>query len=181
MIAVQTKKLSVRARVLATLGAIVTAVLLPQMLHLVGAASGVGSALGEALLPMHLPILLVGLLAGPVVGGVAGAVAPLLSFALTGMPRAALLPFMVIELVAYGVSTGLLARVKMPTVLRVLAAQLAGRALRAVAILVAVFAFSYHAVPVSIIWNSVRTGLFGIALQWILLPLIVYRVERHER
>ena len=128
----------------------------------------------------HLPILLVGLLAGPLVGGVAGAVAPLLSFALTGMPALALLPFMVMELFAYGLVSGLMARVKMPTVCRVIVAQIAGRALRAVALLVAVFGFSYTAVPVAIIWNSLKVGLLGMLLQLVLIPLVLYRVERDE-
>lgn len=180
MIVTRVKKLSVRARVLATLGAIVAAVALPQACHLIGATSGVGSALGEALLPMHLPILLAGLLAGPLVGTTVGVLAPLLSFALTGMPRAALLPFMLIELGVYGAVAGLLSRKRMPVLLRVLLAQLAGRAVRAAAILVAAYGFSYTAVPVSIIWTSVRVGLFGILLQWILLPLIVYRVKRDD-
>ena len=180
MILAKEKRLSVRVRLLATFAAVTAAVLLPQLCHLLGRAAGVGSALGEMLLPMHLPILLVGLLAGPLVGGVAGAVAPLLSFALTGMPAMAILPFMVMELFAYGLVSGVLVRVKMPTVCRVLIAQIAGRALRAVAILVAVYAFSYKAIPVAIIWNSVKVGLIGMLLQLILIPLVLYRVERNE-
>ena len=180
MILAKEKRLSVRVRLLATMVAVAAAVLLPQFCHLLGRAAGVGSALGEMLLPMHLPILLVGLLAGPLVGGVAGAVAPLLSFALTGMPALALLPFMVMELFAYGLVSGFMARVKMPTVCRVIVAQIAGRALRAVALLVAVFGFSYTAVPVAIIWNSLKVGLLGMLLQLVLIPLVLYRVERDE-
>ena len=178
MIRVEKKrKLSVRVRVLATVGALIAAVLLPQAIHLLGRAAGVGSLPGEMLLPMHLPILLAGLLAGPVAGAVSGAFAPLLSALLTGMPASAMLPFMMIELCVYGLVSGLLSRVRMATLLKVLIAQVAGRALRAVAILVAVYGFPYAALPVSVIWTSILTGLIGIALQWILLPLIVYRVE----
>ncbi len=181
MVTIQTKKLSVRARLFATLAAIACAVLLPQLCHLLGAASGVGSALGEVLLPMHLPILLAGALAGPFVGGVAGMLAPLVSFALTGMPAAALLPFMVIELGVYGLCAGTLSGTRMPTLAQLLIAQLAGRAVRAIAIVVAVYAFSYTAVPVAIIWNSVRVGLVGMALQWLIIPLAVYRVKDERR
>ena len=65
----------------------------------------------------------------------------------------------------------------MPVVCKVLLAQLAGRALRAGAILIAVYGFGSTALPVSVIWTSVTTGLLGLVLQWALLPLMVYRVE----
>lgn len=177
MINVIEKKKTVGVRVLAILVTLAAAVLLPQVCHLFGRAAGVGSALGEMLLPMHLPILLAGMLAGPLVGGVAGVLAPLVSFALTGMPGVALLPFMVIELGVYGLCSGTLAKLRMPVIVQLLIAQLAGRAVRALAILLAVYAFSYTAIPVAIIWNSVRVGLLGIALQWLVVPLVAYRVR----
>ena len=99
---------SVKVQALATLAAIVGAVAIPQIFHVVGAISGMGTGLGEAFLPMHLPIILVGLLAGPYAGAIAGAFGPLVSFALSGMPGLAMLPFMVIELAAYGLIAGLL-------------------------------------------------------------------------
>jgi len=146
--------------------------------------SGLGSALGETFLPMHLPILLVGLLAGPYAGAVAGLLSPLASFALTGMPASAMLPFMMIELCAYGLVAGLLRICRMPTTLKVLIVQLAGRGARAVAVLLAVYAFSNTAVSPTSIYTSIVTGLFGMILQLVLLPLICHRVEhmmQHER
>lgn len=172
------KKLSVKAQILVSLVAIITAVGLPQILHLIGNASGIGSAVGEVFLPMHLPVMLVGLLAGRYVGAVVGFLSPIISFALTGMPRTALLPFMVIELCAYGLCAGLICNVKMPTIIKVLITQFAGRAVRAVAIIVAFYGFSSTAVPVSIIWNSIIVGLIGIILQLVIVPLVVYRVDR---
>lgn len=173
-------RLSVKVQVLAAIVAVAAAVILPQVFHLMGAASGLGTALGETFLPMHLPIILAGLLAGPYVGAVAGALSPLISFALTGMPALAMLPFMMIELCAYGLTAGLLRNVNIPTIAKVLIAQIAGRGIRAVAILLAVYAFGSSAVPVAVIWNSIAAGIFGIALQWALIPLIVYRVENRK-
>lgn len=170
-------RLSLKAQTLATVIAVAAAVALPQLFHVLGMVSGTGSALGEALLPMHLPVLLVGLLAGPYAGAIAGALSPLASFALTGMPKAAMLPFMVIELCVYGLCTGLLRGKNMHAFFKVLIAQLAGRAARAGAILIANYIMGSTAVPVSVIWTSIVTGLFGLLLQWALLPLIVYRVE----
>ena len=173
-------RLSMKVQTIATLSAIVGAVAVPQIFHLLGVASGLGTALGEAFLPMHLPILLVGLLAGPYAGAISGLLGPLCSFALSGMPGAAMLPFMMIELCAYGLVAGLLRNIKLPTIGKVVAAQIAGRAMRAVAILLAVYAFGNGQVNVSTIWTSIATGLFGLVLQWALLPLIVYRVENQK-
>ncbi|MBE5730706.1 MAG: ECF transporter S component [Clostridiales bacterium] len=177
----QNRKLSVKAQTIATLIAIVAAVVIPQIFHMMGAISGLGTALGETFLPMHLPILLVGLLAGPYAGAIAGLVSPLISFALTAMPGVAMLPFMMIELCVYGLTTGLFANVKMPTIYKVVIAQIAGRAVRAVAILAAVYLFANSAISVATIWLSISTGIFGLALQWMLLPLIVYRVENAKQ
>lgn len=169
--------LSVKTQTLATIGAIIAAVAIPQLFHVMGAMSGLGTALGEAFLPMHLPIILVGLLAGPYAGAVAGLLSPAVSFALSGMPTAAMLPFMMIELCAYGLISGALRKVNMPTIVKVLAAQFGGRAIRAIAILLSVYALGNGAIPAAIIWTSVVTGIFGLVLQWALIPLAVYRVE----
>lgn len=170
-------RLSVKAQTLAALAAIIGAVVLPQIFHVMGAASGLGTKLGEVFLPMHLPIILAGLLAGPFAGAVAGFLSPMVSFALSGMPGAAMLPFMMIELCAYGLFSGLLRNVNIPVIGKVLASQVGGRAVRAAAILVSVYAFGNTAVPVSIILTSISVGIFGIVLQLVLIPLLVYRVE----
>lgn len=172
--------LSIKHQSLAALAAVVCAVALPQIFHIMGAASGLGTALGEAFLPMHLPIILVGLLAGPYAGAAAGAVSPLLSFALTQMPGPVMLPFMCIELCAYGLIAGLLRNVKLPTIGKVLAVQLGGRLVRAAAVLIGVYVFNSAADP-AVIYKSITAGLFGLALQWALIPLIVYRAENPNR
>lgn len=174
-------RLSVKTQTIATITAIVAAVALPQIFHVLGAVSGLGTALGECFLPMHLPILLVGLLAGPYAGAIAGLFSPLISFALTGMPKAGMLPFMMIELCVYGLMTGLLRNTKMPTIAKVLIGQFAGRAIRAIAILIAVYAFGFAGTPVSKIWTSIIVGLPGLVLQWCFLPLITFRVEHTKR
>lgn len=173
--------LSVKAQTLAAIAAIVGAVAVPQIFHVLGRVSGLGTALGETFLPMHLPIILVGLLAGPYAGAIAGLLGPLASFALAGMPGIVMLPFMMIELCAYGLFAGLLRNVKMPTIAKIVITQIAGRAVRATAILIAVYALGNEGVRVASIWTSIGTGIFGLVLQWSLLPLIVYRVENLKK
>lgn len=170
------KKLSVKVQTAATVGAVVSAVAIPQIFHLMGAMSGLGTSLGEIFLPMHLPIILVGLLAGPYAGAISGFLAPLLSFLLTQMPTAAMLPFMMTELCIYGLSAGILRKAKMPSIFKILVSQLSGRVIRALAILIGFYAFS-SPIPIAAIWNSIGKGIIGLTLQWVLLPLIVYRIE----
>lgn len=175
--AIEKPRLSVKLQTLAAASAIIGAVVLPQIFHVMGAVSGLGTKLGEVFLPMHLTIFLAGLLAGPMAGAAAGVMAPLASFALTGMPSSAMLPFMMIELCAYGLFSGLLRNVNIPVIGKVFAVQIAGRAVRAGAILVSVYALGNAAIPVSIIWTSITAGIFGIVLQLVLIPLIIFRVE----
>ena len=94
-----------------------------------------------------------------------------------------MLPFMMIELCMYGLFAGLLRNKKMPNITKVLTAQVAGRAVRAIAILFAVYALGNDAIKTAVIWKSVVAGIPGIALQWVLLPLLLYRIEntrKHE-
>lgn len=170
------KKLSVKVQTLAGFVTIVSAVALPQLFHLMGAASGLGTSLGETFLPMHLPIILAGLLCGPYAAAAAGALSPIISFLLTGMPGAVMLPFMCIELFVYGLTAGLLRNAKMPSIVKVVIAQAAGRAVRALAIVIGVNVFG-SAANVATIWTSIAAGVFGLALQWALIPLLVYRIN----
>lgn len=171
---INNKPLSVKARTLALVTAVVAAVALPQFFHALGTVSGLRTALGECFLPMHLPVILVGFIAGPAVGAVAGLSAPLISFALSGMPAAVVLPFMMAELCFYGLASGFLAKVKMPVIFKVLLVQVIGRLARLAAVFTAVTVFDNTAVTVSSVWNAVLTGLPGIILQLVLIPLLVF-------
>ena len=176
---------TIKTKTLAAIIAIAAAVALPQAFHVLGAVSDLGTALGETFLPMHFAIFAVGFFAGPVAGAVAGALSPLraasplLSFWLTAMPKAPMLPFMMIELCVYGLVTGLLANVRMPVIGKLLIAQIAGRGVRALAIVIGFYAFSSPVAP-AVIVNSLLPGLPGLILQWVILPLLVFRVTQRD-
>ena len=162
-------KLSLGTKTAATLLAIVAAVVLPQLFHVIGAVSGQGTMLGVAFLPMHLPIIFV--------GAIAGAAAPLVSFLLSGMPMLAMLPLMMAELCAYGLVAGLLRGIKLPSLAKVVIAQLAGRVVLTAATAIAVFAFG-SSKAIAATWTSdLAAGLPGLALQWALIPLAAYWTE----
>lgn len=179
---------SVTFQSVAAILAVVAAVALPQVFHLAGAAMGLGTMVGQTLLPMHLPVLLVGLLAGPFAGLATGALAPIVSFMLTGMPMAPMVPFMVIELASYGLFAGLLRGVRVPAAVpepfgwlaKLVAAQVAGRLIDALAIAVAVYLLGNAQMSVASVWTAVGTGLPGLVLQWAAIPAIMFAVERRS-
>lgn len=170
-------RLSVSAKTTVTVLGIVAAVALPQFFHVLGAASGLGTALGSTFLPMHLPVIFVGLFAGPVVGAVTGLIAPMVSFALSGMPMLAMVPFMMIELCAYGLFAGLLRSMKLPGLAKVIIVQVAGRAVLSVATAIAIAAFDAQSSVASIWTSTLAAGLPGILLQWALVPLALFWAE----
>ncbi len=174
---VLSSKKALREKLLCLAICISSAVTLPQLFHLIGTVSGTGAALGSAFLPMHIPVFAAGLMAGPAVGILAGAISPVLSFAISGMPAAALLPFMMIELAGYGLFSGLLANTKTPVFFKLLFAQICGRAARSIALVFAVYAIHSTSVPISSIWETIVDGLPGILLQWALIPLLIFRLN----
>ena len=139
--------------------------------------------IGQALCPMHIPVLLCGFVCGPIYAMAVGFIAPLLRFALFGMPP--IFPTgvsMAFELLTYGLVAGLcykhLPRRRINIYASLLIAMVAGR----------------------LVWGAVRfilTGLqpakFGLAAFWagavagsvpgiivhiVLIPLLVMALEK---
>lgn len=164
--------------------ALIASVTLPQFFHLLGMVSSLGSSIGETFLPMHLAIFLAGFLAGPLAGFGAGLLSPAVSFALTfamgaPMPALPMLPYMMVELSIYGLTSGLFARYlnKIPVIVSLLIAQVMGRAVRALALVIGVLGFGFGP-NLAVIWNSILTGLPGLILQWLLIPLLLFWVDK---
>ena len=139
--------------------------------------------IGSALCPMHIPVLLAGFLCGPWWALAAGAVAPLLRFALFGMPP--LFPTgtaMCFELAAYGLVSGILCR-KLPkkavnVYLALIAAMLAGRLVWGI-VLVVLMGLSGSAFT----WAAFMAGAFvnavpGIIVHIALIPVIVLALRK---
>ena len=173
------KRHEIKSKSLLTLCAVVAATALPQVFHWLGVWSGMGPLPGATFLPMHIPVFAAALMGGPVVGLAAGALSPLVSYIFTltvfeaAMPAAVLLPFMTLELTGYGLVAGMLYKAKTPVILNLIAAQVAGRLLRAAAVLIT----AGSAVSV---WDAVVAGLPGIMLQWAIIPLLVYRLRKQS-
>lgn len=162
------------------LGAILIAlsIVLPQLFHLTGIPQ-----VGAVFLPMHIPVLLSGFILGPVYGAFIGAVAPIVSHLLTNMPVSARLPFMIIELLFYGLASGLFYHVfklkekSFGTVVSLIASMLIGRLVYGLAMVIAAEFFGIEGGFMAAITSSI-TGIYGIVLQIVTIPPIVYAVKK---
>ena len=139
--------------------------------------------IGAALCPMHLPVFLCGFFCGPWYASGVGFIAPLLRFALFGMPP--LIPTgigMCFELAAYGLLAGLLYRMlpkkKINIYASLILAMLGGRIVWGITRLVLFGLFKSE-----FGWTVFLSGAFinavpGIVIQLVLIPIIVMAVNR---
>lgn len=142
--------------------------------------------IGGMLCPMHIPVLLCGFFCGPWYALFAGAAAPLVRFALFGMPP--LMPTgiaMCFELAAYGCAAGLLYRLLPKTkpfvYVSLLGAMLAGRIIWGGARVLL-----YGVAGTAFGWQAFLAGAFvdaipGIIVQIVLIPILVIALKRYIR
>ncbi len=168
-------KLSYVKKAILTAACISLCVVLPMAFHAIPNA-------GNIYCPMHMPVLLCGLVCGWPFGLLCGVAGPLLSSLFTGMPPAAYLPSMIIELAAYGLTAGLVMRFvhtrKMMADLYIslTAALLAGRIV-AGASRALTFASGSYSMEAWITGYFV-TALPGLLIQLALLPAVAFALEK---
>jgi riboflavin transporter FmnP len=159
-------------RILTTTGLLLAVgLLLPMVFHSLFGALG-----GKTLLPMHYAVLLGGLLLGPVAGAFLGVATPTVSTLMTGMPAVAILPPMAIELAVYGLVAGVAhRRWQFAPLWSLLLAMVAGRIALGLAVAVLGPFIGLKAEPVAYVVAGIVTGLPGIAVQVVVIPLLLAR------
>lgn len=178
------QKLSVKITVKATIAVLLAAlaVALPQLTHALG-----GAQAGAIYMPMYFPALLAGIMLGRWWGLGVGLVSPLISYGFTSltlssaMPALERLPYMILEVGAFGFVSGLFSEraQKSPLIAfpAVLTAEFSGRLIYVIYNLIAGKSISY-------LWNSVVTGMTGLWLQAIIAPLaaiLLFAVLKNEQ
>lgn len=136
---------------------------------------------GSVFLPMHIPVLLCGLICGWPYGGVCGLLGPALSSLLTGMPMAAYLPSMMVECFTYGFVSGLMMkfiRTRHQTLDLYISLVTAMTLGRVVAGFAKSLIFSPGTAPFLWVTTSLATGIPGIIIQLLLMPLVVLALTR---
>lgn len=167
-----------------TLAAVMLAltVLIPALFHFFPLPD-----IGKYILPMHLPVFLCGIMCGPVLGLLVGLVAPVLSFFITSMPGILRLPFMVLELGAYGLSIGIFYRLfrRSKDIVRIYASlilsMITGRLIFLSALAVMVLGFHVKGLTLQIFAEAIIFGSVGMILQLILIPVLIQTSLRFYR
>lgn len=170
-------------------------VLLPVVVHLINGVAG------RTLLPIHIPTLLAGFLLGPAAGVIVGVLSPLLNFVLVGMPPLSppLLPVVTMELVAYGLISGILtgqrwgwlaagtpakpgAAPTLPSyagiVERLLITQVTGRVVLGLALAVVAPAVGWPFRPYAYVSGALATGWPGVVVQLLVVPVLIQALLR---
>ncbi|MBQ9268808.1 MAG: ECF transporter S component [Oscillospiraceae bacterium] len=139
--------------------------------------------IGQALSPMHIPVLLCGFLCGWPYGLAVGFIAPLLRFAIFGMPP--IMPTgvaMAFELATYGCLTGLLYHLlpkKIPSIyVTLIAAMIGGRIVWGIARFVLAGLTASEFPMAAFIAGAVTNAIPGIILHIVLVPAIVIAMQR---
>lgn len=158
---------------------IALALVLPMAFHLTGVPQS-----GKVFLPMHIPVLLGGFVLGPVFGLLVGVFSPIISCVLAGMPVIGRLPFMMLELAIYGLVSGLMYNTlkfnkkKFGTYISLLSAMLSGRITYAISLFVASNIMGIQCGgPIAAVSATV-SGVPGIIIQILIIPTVVYALER---
>jgi len=147
-------------------------IIFPILFHSFGAS-------GSIFLPMHFPVLIAGLFLGSYSGFIVGVLTPIISSFLTGMPPVMpVLPVMVVELSIYGVVSGYVYRRKSRNLLiALLCSMLAGRMAATIIVYIMATMLHINLSPIAYITTGVVTGLPGIMIQFITVPLLVKRFQ----
>ena len=155
--------------------------------------TGQDRTLGNVLCPMHIPVLLCGFLCGWPWGLAVGFIAPLLRCLIFQAPQLVTALAMAFELAAYGLLTGLFFRIlpkKMPFLyVSLVIAMIGGRLVlgavnyimlfTGLPALLGVAEFKYS---LEIFWaNGFVTAIPGIVLQILIVPSIVYLLQKNNR
>ena len=146
---------------------------------LTGQIPQIGSALG----PMHIAIYICGFVCGGPYGLIVGFVAPLLRFALFGMPP--IFPTglaMAFELAAYGLISGVLYRIlpkKIPYIyVSLISAMVGGRIVWGIAQFI-IMGLQGSEFPMSVfIAGAVTNAIPGIILHIVFIPLVVIALKK---
>jgi hypothetical protein len=148
-------------------------IILPQVFHSVKNA-------GSIFLPMHIPVLLSGFFVHPVLALCVGVITPVLSHLFTGMPSVPFLYVMIFELGAYGLLTSIMYnKLKTNIYISLVSGMLIGRVVN----ILANFTILHMILNRPFNIRMVATGLFitgipGIAIQLILIPILVLGVSK---
>ncbi len=144
---------------------------LPRIFHILQ-----GSSAGQVFLPMHFAILIAALTFGTTSSLVVAGISVIFSYLLTGMPSQERLPYMLIELLIYGVLLSIFNK-KYNSYISLIGTIILGRILYAGILFAAVNVFNFSSYGISVI-ESIKIGVPGIIIQLICIPFITKEMNK---
>ena len=129
-----------------------------------------GSSAGATFLPMHICVLITALTFGAISSTIVAGSSIVFSFLLTGMPSLARLPYMLIELVIYGILLSAFNK-KFNSYISLVMTIILGRILYSGVLFSAVNILGLSSYGISVM-ESVRMGIPGIILQLLFVPVL---------
>lgn len=151
-------------------------ILLPIIFHSFG-------ILGKIFLPMHIPVLIGGFFLSPYLAFVVGIFTPLLSGVLTGMPP--IYPMAIImafELGTYGIVISLaVGKLKLSIIPSLILSMILGRIVAGVTVFILANLFGLKMDPYIFVKGAIVTGIPGIIVQLILIPVLIYSLNTYKR
>jgi len=139
---------------------------LPRIFHMLA-----GAGAGATFLPMHICVLIAALTFGAISSTIVAGSSVIFSYLLTGMPSLARLPYMLIELVIYGILLSVFNK-KFNSYISLVMTVVLGRILYAGVLFSAVNILGLSSYGISVM-ESVRIGIPGIILQLLFVPVLV--------
>ncbi len=139
--------------------------------------------IGSMLSPMHIPVLLCGFIAGPCWAAAVGFIAPLLRYAIFGMPP--IMPTgiaMAFELLTYGLISGLLYRMLPKKTANIyvslIAAMICGRVVWGIVRYIIAGINGGSFTFAAFMEGAVTNAIPGIILHIVLVPILVIALQR---
>lgn len=149
-------------------------VIVPSIFHTTGID-------GRIFLPMHIAVLLGGLLLPPIYAFLLGMLTPILNSLLTGMP--VLFPnalIMTFELAAYAFIVSYLYRkFKIPLLISLIISMIVGRIVAGGVVYILATFFSQKMDPILFVEGAIITGVPGIAIQIVLIPILMHAINKY--
>ncbi len=160
----------VLSNALAVAVTVICAMALPQLFHAFGVLTGLGDKVGQMFLPMYLPVLILAFKTNAITGVLAGILSPVISFSISGMPTAAMLPFIVVELACFGLLAGLLSQKKMNIYAKIFIVQLSSKLVRIAATFILGYFFTTATITATAVLHTVVLALPGYIIQLLIVP-----------
>lgn len=149
-------------------------IIIPSIFHTTGIS-------GQVFLPMHIPVLLGAFLLPPTYALLLGLLTPLLNSLLTGMP--VLFPMAIImtfELAAYAfVASYFYRKFRVPLLISLIISMIAGRIVAGGVVYLMVLLFAQEMDPILFVQGAILTGLPGIGIQIILIPVLLHAINKY--